>query len=85
LPPLQDLRLAGRIYFPWTVADDFLQALSPDDLAREMRGTGVERFGGGLSDSLTTRPEISRRMSTDDYRLVLAKRKTARRAHVLIA
>ena len=41
-PPRDGLRLAGQVYFPWTVADDFLQSLSPDALAREMGGT-IER------------------------------------------
>ena len=45
----------------------------------------VEQFGGGLSDSLTSRLDIARRMTLDDYRLVLLKRDAARAAHESIA
>jgi Asp-tRNA(Asn)/Glu-tRNA(Gln) amidotransferase A subunit family amidase len=62
--------------------------LTRDVCAFEMRWSLenlVARFGGGLSESLTSRLEIARRMSLDDYRLVLAKRDAARRAHERIA
>lgn len=45
----------------------------------------IDRFGGGLSDSLTSRLEIARSMSLDDYRLVLSNRDAARAAHAAIS
>ena len=62
--------------------------LTRDVCAYEMRWSLenlVEQFGGGLSDSLTSRLDIARRMTLDDYRLVLAKRDAARAAHASIA
>ena len=41
-PPVDGLRLAGRLYFPWTVADEHLQRLDPAELEREL-GLTVER------------------------------------------
>lgn len=57
-PPLGGLRLAGQVYFPWTVADEFLQSLSPDELAREMRIT-IERSAGWDAWDLIRRYEAS--------------------------
>ena len=62
--------------------------IARDVCAYEMRWTLenlVERYGGGLSDSLTSRLEIARRMTLDEYRVVLAKRDTARRVHAAVA
>ncbi len=62
--------------------------IARDVCAYEMRWSLenlVERYGGGLSDSLTSRLEIARQMTLDDYRVVLAKRETARRTHAAIA
>jgi Asp-tRNA(Asn)/Glu-tRNA(Gln) amidotransferase A subunit family amidase len=94
---LSDLRLAGveiirRTDHPLVAA--YEEAISEsleitrDVCAYELRWTLenlVERFGGGLSDSLTSRLEIARQMTLDDYRLVLTKRDAARRAHASIA
>jgi homoserine O-acetyltransferase len=57
-PPRDGLRLAGQIYFPWTVADDFLQSLSPDELAREMSAT-IERSASWDAWDLIRRYEAS--------------------------
>ncbi|MEY3666171.1 MAG: hypothetical protein RLZZ153_2353 [Pseudomonadota bacterium] len=38
-PPLRGLEAAGRLYFPWTVADAWLESLSPDMLEREIATT----------------------------------------------
>ncbi len=62
--------------------------IARDVCAYEMRWSLenlVERHGGGLSDSLTSRLELAREMTLDDYRVVLAKRDAARRAHAAIA
>ena len=40
--PLAGLRAAGRLYYPWTVADAYLESLSPEALEAELAGT-VER------------------------------------------
>ena len=94
---LSDLRRAGveiirRTDHPLVAA--FEEAISEsleiarDVCAFELRWTLenlLDRFGGGLSDSLMSRLEISRQMTLDDYRLVLAKRDAARRAHGMIA
>ncbi|KMO36883.1 amidase [Methylobacterium aquaticum] len=59
-----------------------------DVCAYELRWTLenlVAQFGGGLSDSMMSRLALSRAMTIDDYRLVLAKRETARRAFAAIA
>jgi Asp-tRNA(Asn)/Glu-tRNA(Gln) amidotransferase A subunit family amidase len=94
---LSDLRRAGIEIIHRTdhgLVAAFEEAISEsleitrDVCAYELRWTLenlVERFGGGLSDSLTSRLEIARRMTLDDYRLVLAKRDAARRAHLMIA
>lgn len=58
LPPRDGLRLAGQIYFPWTVADDFLHALPPDGLARETSGT-IERAASWDAWDLIRRYEAS--------------------------
>jgi homoserine O-acetyltransferase len=57
-PPHDGLRLAGQVYFPWTVADDFLQSLSPDELALEMGGT-MERSASWDAWDLIRRYEAS--------------------------
>ncbi|WP_128929838.1 amidase [Bradyrhizobium guangxiense] len=62
--------------------------ITRDVCAYEMRWSLenlVERFGGGLSDSLTSRLELARKMSIDDYRQLLAQRDKARAAHAAIA
>jgi Asp-tRNA(Asn)/Glu-tRNA(Gln) amidotransferase A subunit family amidase len=62
--------------------------ITRDVCAYEMRWSLenlLEQFGGGLSDSLTSRLDIARRMTLDDYRLVLSKRDAARAAHANIA
>jgi len=40
--PLEGLRAAGRIYYPWTVTDAYLEQLAPEVLAQDIEGT-VER------------------------------------------
>jgi homoserine O-acetyltransferase len=40
--PVAGLRAAGRLYYPWTVADPYLEQLAPQTLERELQGT-VER------------------------------------------
>jgi homoserine O-acetyltransferase len=40
--PLAGLRAAGRIYYPWTVTDAYLEQLPPAELARDIADT-VER------------------------------------------
>lgn len=40
--PLDGLRAAGRIYYPWTVTDAYLEQLPPEELARDIANT-VER------------------------------------------
>ena len=37
--PLAGLRAAGRLYYPWTVADAYLEQLSPEALERELQFT----------------------------------------------
>ncbi|WP_198029436.1 amidase [Bradyrhizobium sp. WSM3983] len=62
--------------------------ITRDVCAYEMRWSLenlVQQFGGGLSDSLTSRLDIARQMTIDDYRLVLSRREAARTAHALIA
>ncbi len=94
---LADLRRAGveiirRADHP--LVEAFEQAvgesleIARDVCAYELRWTLenlLERYGGGISDSLTSRLEIARQMTLDDYRVVLAKREAARRAHGAIA
>lgn len=36
--PLAGLRAAGRMYFPWTVADAYLEQLMPQELEQELKG-----------------------------------------------
>ena len=63
-------------------------ALCRDICGYELRWTLeglVERFPGGLSDSMTSRLVMAREMTIDDYRLLLLKREEARRALVAIA
>lgn len=36
--PLVGLRAAGRMYFPWTVADAYLEQLTPQELEQELQG-----------------------------------------------
>ena len=38
-PPLRGLEAAGRLYFPWTVADAYLEHLSAAELEHEVAGT----------------------------------------------
>jgi len=38
-PPLRGLEAAGRLYFPWTVADTWLESLSPEMLELEIATT----------------------------------------------
>jgi Asp-tRNA(Asn)/Glu-tRNA(Gln) amidotransferase A subunit family amidase len=62
--------------------------LCRDICAYEMRWSLqnlLEEFGGGLSDSLMTRYEISKSMSIDDYRVLLVRREEARRALAAVA
>lgn len=62
--------------------------ITRDVCAYEMRWSLenlVQQFGGGLSDSLTSRLDIARQMTLDDYRLVLSRRDAARAAHAVIA
>lgn len=40
--PIAGLRAAGRVYYPWTVADAYLESLTPEALETELNGT-VER------------------------------------------
>jgi len=40
--PVDGLRAAGRLYYPWTVTDAYLEGLSPEALERETAAT-VER------------------------------------------
>lgn len=94
---LGDLRAAGvEIVYPEQnpLLAAFEEAISDslelcrDVCAYELRWTLenlVAQFGGGLSDSMMSRLELSRGMSIDDYRLVLAKRDAARRAFAAIA
>ena len=37
--PLGGLEASGRIYFPWTVADPYLEQLAPEDLERDVQTT----------------------------------------------
>lgn len=37
--PLAGLRAAGRLYFPWTVSDAYLEALDPERLQQELQTT----------------------------------------------
>ncbi|MDE5466340.1 amidase [Bradyrhizobium sp. CSS354] len=63
-------------------------AISRDICAYEMRWSLenlVEHFGGGLSESLTSRLDVARKMTLDDYRLVLSKREAAKAAHHAIS
>lgn len=72
--------------FERAIADSL--EITRDICAYEMRWSLenlIDRFGGGLSESLTSRLEIARSMSLDDYRLLLAKRESARAAHLAIA
>jgi homoserine O-acetyltransferase len=39
VPPLRGLEAAGRLYFPWTVADAWLESLPADVLEREIATT----------------------------------------------
>ena len=39
VPPLAGLRAAGRLYFPWTVTDAYLESLTPEALEREIAMT----------------------------------------------
>ena len=58
-------------------------AISRDVCAYEMRWSLrnlIEQFGGGLSESMMARYELSKTMSLDDYRKVLMMRESARRA-----
>ncbi|MGB3070441.1 MAG: alpha/beta fold hydrolase [Ottowia sp.] len=38
-PPLHGLRAAGRLYFPWTVTDAYLESLSESAVEEELQGT----------------------------------------------
>ena len=40
--PVAGLRAAGRLYYPWTVTDAYLEQVAPEALEREIAGT-VER------------------------------------------
>lgn len=58
-------------------------ALCRDVCAYELRWTLenlIDQHGGGLSESLMTRYQLSKQMTIDDYRLVLLRREEARRA-----
>ncbi|TQF42582.1 amidase [Bradyrhizobium sp. UNPF46] len=62
--------------------------ITRDVCAYEMRWSLenlVQQFGGGLSDSLTSRLDIARQMTQDDYRLLISRREIARAAHASIA
>ncbi|MGY3364254.1 Asp-tRNA(Asn)/Glu-tRNA(Gln) amidotransferase A subunit family amidase [Bradyrhizobium sp. GM2.4] len=62
--------------------------ITRDVCAYEMRWSLenlVQQFGGGLSESLTSRLDIARQMTQDDYRLVISRREAARAAHAMIA
>lgn len=41
-PPVEGLRMAGRVYYPWTVTDAWIEQLSPEQLEAETQQT-VER------------------------------------------
>jgi homoserine O-acetyltransferase len=56
--PLAGLRAAGRIYYPWTVADAYLDSLAPQALEAELGGT-VERSAAWDAWSLIRRYEAS--------------------------
>ncbi|QHE85338.1 alpha/beta fold hydrolase [Hydrogenophaga sp. BPS33] len=42
VPPVEGLRMAGRVYYPWTVTDAWIEQLSPEQLEAETQQT-VER------------------------------------------
>ena len=56
--PLAGLRAAGRIYYPWTVADAYLEQLTPQALEEELAGT-VERAAAWDAWSFIRRYEAS--------------------------
>ncbi len=56
--PVAGLRAAGRMYYPWTVADAYLDQLAPDALERELDGT-VERATAWDAWSLIRRYQAS--------------------------
>ncbi|WP_205042217.1 amidase [Rhodoligotrophos defluvii] len=62
--------------------------LCRDICAYELRWTLnnlLDQFGSGLSESLMSRKALGESMSIDDYRMALAQREEARRAHAAIA
>ena len=72
--------------FEHAIADSL--ALCRDICGYELRWTLeglVERFPGGLSDSMHSRLIMARGMTLDEYRLLLLKREEARRALLAIA
>jgi len=80
----QDSKLLDA--FEHAIADSL--ALCRDICGWELRWTLeglVERFGTGLSDSMTARLTMAREMTLDDYRLLLLKREEARRALAALA
>jgi homoserine O-acetyltransferase len=56
--PLAGLRAAGRLYYPWTVADAYLESLTPEALEAELRGT-VERAAAWDAWTLIRRYQAS--------------------------
>ena len=57
-PPLRGLEAAGRLYFPWTVADAWLESLPADVLEREI-ATTVQRAQAWDAWNLIRRYEAS--------------------------
>jgi homoserine O-acetyltransferase len=56
--PLAGLRAAGRIYYPWTVSDAYLESLTPHALEAELAGS-VERAVAWDAWNLIRRYEAS--------------------------
>jgi homoserine O-acetyltransferase len=56
--PVAGLRAAGRIYYPWTVADAYLESLTPQALEAELGGT-VERAAAWDAWALIRRYQAS--------------------------
>lgn len=56
--PLQGLAAAGRVYFPWTVADGYLQRLDADVLERDVQTT-VQRTASWDAWNLIRRYQAS--------------------------
>jgi homoserine O-acetyltransferase len=57
--PVEGLRLAGRVYYPWTVSAPYLNRLSTKQLAKEM-DESARAFGNWDANSLILRYAASR-------------------------